>query len=309
VSEFREVEHARETLQPVRYFPVPVSKFVVLSLLSFGFYEIYWFYKSWAYIRARDGSRISPVLRTVFQPFTFPALMADVRRNLRAGPSRVTSIVLAVVFFVLSIVGLFPDPYSLPGLFTFVCFLPAVRLIRSINSPTCEHPPYGWSTRNRAFVVLAAPFFAGTIASMIAFIPSSQVEPGWMVWGRSRQFFATSGVLLPGETIVYFYAGGFLSFADDGNLLTDKRVLHYDTNRQTGELVIEKAAFAEIDFTKSERGNWRNPTVLTVVRKDGSSFDLHLSATEERDRAFIDRLERLRWQSRGEQDAARKAET
>lgn len=283
-----------DSIPTLRYFPVPVRKFVVLSLLSLGFYELYWFYRNWAYIRARDGSRISPVLRTIFQPFTFTALMADIRSNLGAGPSRLGSIVLAIVFFALSIVGLFPDPYWLPGMFTFVCFLPVVRLIRDVNGADAEYPPYGWTLRNWAFVAVAGPCVAGFVASTIALIPSSQIVPGWMVWGPSARFLATSGVVAPGERILYFYSGGMFSFADDGNILTDRRVISYETDPETGELVVEKAEFAEINFTKHERGGWFNPTVLTIVREDGSDFVLHLSTGEDRDRDFIERFQRLR---------------
>ena len=41
-----------------RYFPVSPAKFVVLSLLTFGIYGIYWFYKNWRYVRERDDSTI-----------------------------------------------------------------------------------------------------------------------------------------------------------------------------------------------------------------------------------------------------------
>ena len=36
------------------FFPVTISKFVVMSVCSFGTYQFYWSYKNWQ--RVRDGS-------------------------------------------------------------------------------------------------------------------------------------------------------------------------------------------------------------------------------------------------------------
>ena len=46
-----------ERFQP-RYYPVSTTKLVVLSILTGGLYEIYWFYKNWKWIKQRDGSSI-----------------------------------------------------------------------------------------------------------------------------------------------------------------------------------------------------------------------------------------------------------
>jgi hypothetical protein len=56
------------------YDPVSLTKFIVLSLLTGGIYELYWFYKTWRFVRDRDSSTIMPFWRALFSPFRcFPS--------------------------------------------------------------------------------------------------------------------------------------------------------------------------------------------------------------------------------------------
>lgn len=43
----------------------PVSNFVLLTILSFGLYEIYWFYRNWKHFKLHKNLNISPGWRTV----------------------------------------------------------------------------------------------------------------------------------------------------------------------------------------------------------------------------------------------------
>lgn len=51
------------------FFAVSLLKLVVLSICTFGIYELYWFYKNWLLIKDREASAISPALRAVFAVF------------------------------------------------------------------------------------------------------------------------------------------------------------------------------------------------------------------------------------------------
>jgi len=51
------------------YFPVSVAKLVVMSLVTFGLYEIFWFYKNWQLIKLREHSEIRPFWRAFFAIF------------------------------------------------------------------------------------------------------------------------------------------------------------------------------------------------------------------------------------------------
>src|SRR5258705_7059573 len=49
-------------------FSVATHKFIVLSLCTFGIYELYWCYRNWQRL-AQPNERISPLWRSAFAPF------------------------------------------------------------------------------------------------------------------------------------------------------------------------------------------------------------------------------------------------
>src|SRR5262249_4420660 len=62
----------------VAYHHVSKLKFCIFSLVSFGLYELYWFYKNWKYIRNRDHSDIWPFWRALFSPIWCHGLVKDI---------------------------------------------------------------------------------------------------------------------------------------------------------------------------------------------------------------------------------------
>ncbi len=42
----------------------PVWDFVLLSIVTFGFYEFYWFYRNWTHLKLHKNLDISPAWRT-----------------------------------------------------------------------------------------------------------------------------------------------------------------------------------------------------------------------------------------------------
>ena len=54
-----------EESQPM-FFPVSRLKLLVMSLVTFGLYEVFWFYKNWQLFKAATVRDISPFWRTVF---------------------------------------------------------------------------------------------------------------------------------------------------------------------------------------------------------------------------------------------------
>ena len=279
------------------YFPVSPRKFIALSVLTGGLYEIYWFYKNWAFIRSRDESRIVPLARALFAPLWYPALLVDLRRNLPNGPLIPGGVLgPAAIYFLLTMSWRLPDPLWLVSFLSFVPLLPAVLRINGVVTPEVSDNYVRnsrWLLRHLFLALFSMPLIAFVTASSIGLIPSTQVTPGWMLWGPSQAFLEGAGVLAPDEEVFYFYSQGLLSFEEDGNILTDKRVISYWSDQETGELFMESAFFSEIRDKVVEQGSWREPTVLTIVRHDGSEFVLALSTEEGRDKLFIRRLEQL----------------
>lgn len=74
-----EIQH-RNKPEPV-FFPASLLKLGVLSVYTVGLYEIYWFYKNWQLIRARERSNDSPFLRAFFALFFCYSCFARMRRQ------------------------------------------------------------------------------------------------------------------------------------------------------------------------------------------------------------------------------------
>lgn len=278
------------------YFPVSIPRFVALSVLTWGLYQVYWFYKNWAYIRDRDRKPMWAPVRGFLYVFSYPFFLADLRRNLSVGPSMASNIALPIALFVLALLSRLPDPFWLVSVFSFVPILPALAHVNSAGreSPENMRANSRWKARDWILLVASGPLLAFVAASSTGVIPSTQVTPGWMVWGHTKAFLERSEVLEPDEEIVYFYSAAPLSYEADGNLLTDRRVISYWTDDDTGEFFVESADFAEIRDIDVRRGDWVTPTAVTVHRGDGSSFLVVLSAEDRRDRLFIDRVNELR---------------
>ncbi|MCW8127734.1 hypothetical protein [Microbulbifer halophilus] len=51
------------------FYVVSKNKFLLLMVGTFGFYEIYWFYRNWKLYQKRHGVSMLPVMRAIFSVF------------------------------------------------------------------------------------------------------------------------------------------------------------------------------------------------------------------------------------------------
>lgn len=129
------------------FFPVSITKLVLMSCFTLGIYEAYWIYRNWQHIRDREGLRISPFWRA-FVPFfycypifrrvrDFPSDAAD--RALPAGP-------LALGWIVTSPLAWLPDPYGwLCFVASILCLVPVQHAANRINR--AEQPDHDPNSR------------------------------------------------------------------------------------------------------------------------------------------------------------------
>ena len=129
------------------FFQVSVGKFILMSICTIGIYEVYWFYKNWHTIREKRGNNISPLVRALFSPFWYAALIKELNKEVSraivhdsaAGadhrPSYINIWLWAPAYFILSILVNIPGPY-LPFIFalTIATLLPAVSVIKRLNN-------------------------------------------------------------------------------------------------------------------------------------------------------------------------------
>jgi hypothetical protein len=98
---------------PAPWFRVGTAKLLLMCVVTFGAYEIYWFYQQWRHVQRR-GERVHPALRTLFAGLFCYSLFRRVsedatQRGITRAPS---AVVCAVAFIALAITVRLPDPWS-----------------------------------------------------------------------------------------------------------------------------------------------------------------------------------------------------
>lgn len=116
------------------YFPVATSKFVVMSVATWGLYELYWFYRNWKYVRDHDGVKLSPFWRAWFAIFTFHDLISRIKRYAQSrGVLRTYSAGWLTVAYLLLLLSARVPVVGIVSVLTFWPVLPVVGVIRTLN--------------------------------------------------------------------------------------------------------------------------------------------------------------------------------
>lgn len=118
------------------FFPVSAMKFAIMSLLTFGLYELYWGYRQWSYLKRSQGLKISPFWRAWFQLFFTYGLLKYIRGTALQHGSRVeySSGWLTVGYLVTLVIGSrLPVPYGIVGALAWLFLLPVVNAVNEVN--------------------------------------------------------------------------------------------------------------------------------------------------------------------------------
>ena len=126
---------AAPTASEPPFFAVSLTKLVVLSFCSLGFYELYWFYRHWRRVKERDRDDISPVWRSVFGIFFCHALFARIRDEQVAWKLGTLSAgALAAGWILTTLSSRLPAPYFLVSLMAWVFLLPVQAAANRVNA-------------------------------------------------------------------------------------------------------------------------------------------------------------------------------
>ena len=155
------------------YFPVSMTKFLVLSLCTFGIYQFYWFHANWKIIKRREGSNISPFWRTFFV-FVFCYALFDRIRKSAASLNIASGFhpgLLSAVWIGVALAGNLPPPFMLIGLFQVFALVPIQRAVIAIKAAAA--PGHDPNRRLGPFqiltvIVLGPLFLLAVIAILMA---------------------------------------------------------------------------------------------------------------------------------------------
>jgi len=281
------------------YHHVSALKFIIYSICSFGLYELFWFYKNWCYIRDRDGSSIMPFWRAFFGIIWCYPLAKDIGDSHARSNAGLVGLA-AVAFIGLTLCHKLPDPYWLLSLVTFIPLLYLVALVNQINRERGARGPFYARVRVHHVLIcgLGALLLAAALAATFVAVPSSEVVKGDALPQQDVAWLRSSGVVASDEVIEFFYSTGIASIKGQGSLVTDKRVISYDTEEGTDKLVIESALYTDIKDIDVEYSDsaFDDTEVLISTGQDDEGFSLFFSAESKGDRRCVERLMHL-WKS------------
>ena len=118
------------------FFPVSPTKLFLLSVCSFGLYELYWFYKNWRLIQVRELLDVNPFLRAFFAFFFCYQVFTRIRdypTKARANEKLLAGF-LTTAWVVTTLTWRLPDPFWMISILAGVFMVPVQIAAQAINS-------------------------------------------------------------------------------------------------------------------------------------------------------------------------------
>ena len=163
-----------ETIAPKGpiFLHIPVTRLVVLSILSAGLYEVYWIYKNWRYLKERDGLEIWPFWRGIFGVFYCHSLLRAIRYDSQANALEKADFSpgwLAAGWIIFTVVynglGRLESSFVyLAGMLlffpSFLFLVPVQQYINRVNAKIQPTPPfYPWSAGHIVCILFGVVLF------------------------------------------------------------------------------------------------------------------------------------------------------
>ena len=105
---------------------ISLNKFIFLSIISFGLYEIWWIYKTWRFFNQKEKLNINSALRTIFSIFFLISLFNKILRFAKEKGycNNFPSVLLFVGYILINYTAYLPDPFWLIRILGFMFLMP-----------------------------------------------------------------------------------------------------------------------------------------------------------------------------------------
>ncbi|MBK9983433.1 MAG: hypothetical protein IPP15_13780 [Saprospiraceae bacterium] len=113
---------------------VSVRKFMILSLITFGLYDLWWNYRAWQFIERYKKPGISPAFRTVFGIFYLYSLFRQILNMAKEKGyhSTYSTPVLFIFILLLEIISAFSPYLILLSVIEIFLFIPPFKALNYI---------------------------------------------------------------------------------------------------------------------------------------------------------------------------------
>ena len=162
--------HAVEQATPL-FLHIPVSRLILMSIVSCHLYEAYWIYKNWRYVKERDNLDIHPFWRGFFGIFYCHSLLRSINEDKEARSVQVPSFSpgglatgWVVLLIISNVVGRAPGmAISIISVFipSFLCLVPVQNYVNSVSARRSPGQPYyRWSSGHVVCLVFGVIIWA-----------------------------------------------------------------------------------------------------------------------------------------------------
>ena len=153
------------------FFPVSTLKLVLMSLSTFGLYQVYWLYQNWRIVKYHERRKISPPWRSVLGLFfLYPIFRRVKKQSAAAGFGMLPAGLLFFIWLLLSLLSYAPDPLLTAISFGSVFVLvPVQRKANSINYSADPHFPRNdtFGKMNWFALLVGGPIFILSVLGLI----------------------------------------------------------------------------------------------------------------------------------------------
>ncbi len=151
-------ENIDENYNKLCFDSLPLGKLIFLSIITFGLYEVVWFYNLWKRIAVDLDVKISPFWRAIFSGISafwlFPILnkyFTKINAIYSFKP-----VLFAIIYLILNGFSRLPEPYEVICMFTLVI---PVLIQSKINSINKQYFPVAsvntWNVANTVWTVVS----------------------------------------------------------------------------------------------------------------------------------------------------------
>ncbi|MBI2990466.1 MAG: hypothetical protein HYY51_04780 [Candidatus Magasanikbacteria bacterium] len=164
---------ANQTKAPSGFMVNSALKVALLSVSTFGLYELYWFWINWNVVKEKEKTKIWPIGRALFSViFCFPLfkkILSEASET--SNPKKFTALQLAFIYIFLSFLGILPNPYWILGIMTFYPLMEIQSIINKnakTEQPKAQNTFFSdFSTLELSIIVIGSILLAVGIASAI----------------------------------------------------------------------------------------------------------------------------------------------
>lgn len=123
-----------------KQYIISLNKFIFLSIISFGTYQIYWIYKSWKFFKQKDGLDIIPILKVLLFMFYINSLFEKIitYSEEKKYEMRYSSGALTYGLILINLSVRLPEPYWLLNIFSFIFIIPPFKALNFAKRNSTE---------------------------------------------------------------------------------------------------------------------------------------------------------------------------